>query len=125
MNLNNVILIGRTTAVPECRFTQNGLGITRFTIAVGRDYKDKKTGNYETDFLPCVVFGKSTEWVTDNIGKGQLIAVSGRIQTGSYEKDGEKRKSYDIVCARVKLLERKKRGDAYEPETGFDDTVPF
>lgn len=79
--MNNIVLIGRITKDPELKYTNNGKGNTRFTLAVQRN-KD------ETDFINCVAWEKTAENIAEYFKKGSQIAVQGAIRTGSYEKDG-------------------------------------
>lgn len=79
--MNNIVLIGRITKYPELKYTNNGKGNTRFTLAVPRN-KD------ETDFINCVAWEKTAENIAEYFKKGSQIAVQGSIRTGSYEKDG-------------------------------------
>lgn len=79
--MNNIVLIGRITKDPELKYTNNGKGNTRFTLAVQRN-KD------ETDFINCVAWEKTAENIAEYFKKGSQIAVQGSIRTGSYEKDG-------------------------------------
>jgi len=79
--MNNIVLIGRITKDPELKYTNNGKGNTRFTLAVQRN-KD------ETDFINCVAWEKTAENIAEYFKKGSQIAVQGAIRTGNYEKDG-------------------------------------
>lgn len=92
--MNNVTLIGRFTADPNLHFSAgSGLAICRFTLAVPRPFKRD-----ETDFINCVAFGKNAENIAQYLTKGRKIAISGYIQTGSYNaKDGSKRYTTDII----------------------------
>ena len=82
--MNKVILLGRLTRDPEVRYTsgENSLAIARYTLAVDR--KIRKDGDATADFIPCVVFGRSAEFVEKYFRKGLKITIAGRIQTGSY-----------------------------------------
>lgn len=119
--MNNVFLIGRLTRDPELRFTtnENNTAVARFTLAVDRQlFKDKKAemerNNQPTaDFIGIVVWGKQAENCNEYLKKGRQVAISGRIQTGSYEKDGERKYTTDVVAERVKFLEW---GDKKESE---------
>jgi single-strand DNA-binding protein len=103
--MNKVVIIGRLTKAPELKFTPgNGTAVCNITVAVDR--KINKDGQKETDFLPVVVFGKSAENVANYMDKGRLIGVAGRIQTGSYEKDGVKHYSTNIVAEEVQFLDK-------------------
>lgn len=87
--MNKVILMGRLTRDPEVRYTsgENSLVIARYTLAVDR--KIRKDGDATADFIPCVVFGRSAEFVEKYFRKGLKITIEGRIQTGSYtNRDG-------------------------------------
>lgn len=86
--MNNVVLIGRLTQDPKIYFGKEK--VAKYSLAVPRDYK-KSAGEKEVDFIDCVVFGKSVEYVEKYLKKGDKIAVKGSIRTGSYDnKNGEK-----------------------------------
>lgn len=105
--MNSVNLVGRLTRDPELRMSQDGqTSITRFSIAVDRRFK--KDGEQTADFINCVAFGKSAEFVNTYFSKGQRIGLTGRIQTGSYtNKDGQKVYTTDIVAENVEFVESK------------------
>lgn len=92
--MNKVVLIGRLVKDPELRFTAgSGTAVSRFTVAVNRQFKKD-----ETDFINCVAFGKTAETISQYFVKGQQIAVTGSIRTGSYEaQDGTKRYTTDVA----------------------------
>ena len=107
--MNKVILMGRLTRDPEVRYTQgdNQMAIARYTLAVDRRFN---RGNDENtaDFISCVAFGKSGEFAEKYLRKGTKIAVSGRIQTGSYtNKDGVKVYTTDVVVEDQEFAESK------------------
>lgn len=81
--MNNVILMGRLTADPELRQTQSGISSCRFTIAVNRKFKNQN-GEYDTDFISCVAWRQTAEFVSRYFNKGSMICVSGSLRTGSY-----------------------------------------
>lgn len=87
--MNNIVLIGRITKDPELKYTNNGKGNTRFTLAVQRN-KD------ETDFVNCVAWEKTAENIAEYFKKGSQIAVQGAIRTGNYEKDGRTVYTIDV-----------------------------
>lgn len=96
--MNKVNLMGRLTRDPEVRYTQgeNAMAVARYSLAVDRRYK--KESEQETDFINCVAFNKQGEFAEKYLRKGMKIAISGRIQTGSYtDKDGKKIYTTDIV----------------------------
>ena len=94
--LNIVALQGRLAADPEQRTTQNGTAVTSFSLAVQRNVKGSG-GEYGTDWIDCVAWGKTAEFICKYFQKGQLMAVNGTLQTRSYEKDGSKRKVTQVV----------------------------
>ncbi len=106
--MNKVILMGRLTKDPEIRYSQgqNATAIGNFTLAVDRRFK--KDGEQQADFLRCVVFGKQAEVVEKYLHKGSKIALTGRIQTGSYtNRDGQKVYTTDIVVEEFEFAESK------------------
>jgi single-strand DNA-binding protein len=114
--MNNVSLVGRLTKDPDVRYTTNGLSIARINIAVDRQFK--KEGQATADFIPCIAFGKTAEFVEKYFLKGQRIGLTGRIQTGSYEKeDGTKVYTTDIVIDNVEFVESK-TNDNSQAQTG-------
>lgn len=86
--LNNISLCGRTTREFELMYIGTGTAVATNTIAVDRDYKNKN-GEYETDFINIEVFGKSAEFASNYIEKGNLVTVNGRLRIDKYEKDGQ------------------------------------
>lgn len=109
--MNNVVLIGRLTRDPELRYIPSGTATTTFTLAVDKNLsRDKKqemeSRNQPTaDFIRIVVWGRQAENCAQFLAKGRLVAVNGRIQTGSYEKDGITRYTTDVVANQVQFLE--------------------
>lgn len=83
--MNKVIIIGRLTADPELRQTQSGISSCRFTVAVNRKYADKGTGERQADFITCVAWRQTAEFVTRYFNKGSMICVEGSLRTGSYQ----------------------------------------
>ena len=107
--MNKVILIGRFTRDPEIRYSQgeNATATARFSLAVNRRFKNAE-GNYDADFINCVAFGKTAEFVEKYFKKGMAIGVTGRIQTGSYtNKDGQKVYTTDVVVEETEFVESK------------------
>lgn len=98
--MNVAVLTGRLTSDPELRKTPNGVSVARFTIAVDRNYTPKGEEK-KVDFLDCVAWRNDAEFICNYFVKGQMIAVSGEIQTGSYEKDGIKRKKWEVKVDQV------------------------
>lgn len=99
--MNKVILIGRLTKDPDLRYTPNGAAVCNFTVACDKRDKD---GNKDADFIDCVVWNKSAENLAKYMSKGRQIAVEGRVDVSSYEKDGQRRWKTQIVCNNVEFL---------------------
>lgn len=98
--MNKTILSGRLTKDPELMYTaEKGTAITRFTLAVSRPFKKE-----ETDFINCKAFGKAAETIAQYLTKGRQVLVVGSIQTGSYEKDGIKRYTTEVVVENFEFL---------------------
>lgn len=111
--MNRVVLIGRLTAKPELRYTGSNLPFTRFSIAVNRNFTNAQ-GQREADFINIVVWRKQAENVCNFLNKGSLVAIEGRIQTGSYDaQDGSKRYTTEVVADSVQFLETKGQREAY------------
>lgn len=136
--MNKVTIIGRLTKDPELKYTPgNGTAVTSITVAVDRRFS--KDGQKEADFIPVVIWGKIAETTAQYTAKGKLIAVSGRIQTRSYDaKDGTKRYVTEVVADEVQFLEwgntQRQEGYNNRPNTydmpgndfgnGFEDMTP-
>lgn len=122
--MNSVALVGRLTADPEVRYTQNGQSIANFTIAVDRRFK--KEGGPDADFPRINAFGKTAEFIEKYFSKGMRIGITGRIQTGSYtDKDGRKVYTTDVVAENVEFVERKADGPTDQNKTGRVDENGF
>lgn len=99
--MNCAVIMGRLTADPELRTTQNGLSVTSFTVAVNRPYS-KQGEERQADFINVVAWRQTAEFVTRYFQKGSMIAIQGRIQTRTYEdKSGNKRYATEVVADRV------------------------
>ena len=119
--MNKVVLIGRLTKDAQLGYTSNTQkSVARFTLAIDR------IGN-GTDFISCVAFGPQAENIERYVKQGNKLAVAGRIQTGSYEKDGQKIYTTDVIVENAEFIEPKKEKDEPEPkvnEYAFAD-IPF
>ena len=103
--MNKAFLIGRLTRDPELRYSSSNTAVVNFTIAIDRQYTNAQ-GQRETDFIRIVAYNKQAENIKKYVSKGSLVAVDGRIQTGSYDdKDGKKVYTTDIVADRVQFLD--------------------
>lgn len=112
--MNKWIGIGRICNDVEATTGKTGSAVAKFRIAVNREFK--KEGQPDADFLNCVAFGKTAEFVQKYLYKGIKIAVEGRIQTGSYDKDGVRHYTTDIVVDRCEFCESKSASGGYEAE---------
>lgn len=103
--MNKVFLIGNLTKDPEMRSTQSGVVVCNFTIAVNRRFRNAQTGQQETDFLNVIAWRQLAELCSKYLAKGRKVAVTGSIQTRTYEaQDGSKRTAWDIVADEVEFL---------------------
>lgn len=119
--MNMVVLIGNLTRDPEVRYTTNQMAVCTVTLAIDRPTKEKTT-----DFPRVVVFGKQAETLATYMKKGGKIAVSGSIQTGSYEKDGEKVFTTDVVANRIEFLSKaEKKQESFGGFAALEGDVPF
>lgn len=108
--LNRVILIGRLTADPQLRYTQSGVAVANFRLAVDRKFADQ-SGERATDFIDIVVWRKLAETCANHLGKGRLVAIEGSLQVRSYEgNDGVKRQRAEVVADDVRFLDWPKDG---------------
>ena len=109
--LNTVSLQGRMVRDPELRRTNSGKAVTSFTLACDRDFKNQQTGEKEVDFLDCVAWGGTGETVAKYFSKGQLAAVSGRLQIRQYtDKNGQKRRMAEILVNSIYFCGSKESG---------------
>lgn len=121
--MNFALLIGRLTTDPEIRWSGEN-AVVGFSVAVDR--MPKKDGTHETDFPRIVVFGRMAENCDRYLVKGSLVAVQGRIQTGSYmDKNNVKRFTTEIVAARVKFLDSKNRTEEYTSASNAQDDEEY
>ena len=110
--LNRITIMGRLTADPELRRTGTGIAVTSFTLAVDRDYSNREGGEKETDFIDCVAWRNTGEFVAKHFAKGRMAIVSGRLQIRSYtDKDGIKRRVAEIIADSVYFGDYKNNSD--------------
>lgn len=116
--LNKIIVMGRLTRDPETRRTQGGTAVAGFALAVERDFKDKQTGERTTDFIDCVAWGHTGEFVSRFFTKGRMAIVEGRLQIRDWtDKEGNKRRSAEVVADQVYFGDSKRdvEGGGYHP----------
>lgn len=106
--MNKVILLGRLTADPEMRYSQGSspIAVARYTLAVNR--RIKRDGEPDADFINCTAFGKVAEFADKYYRKGQLVSIVGRLQVRSWEKDGQKQWSTEVVVEEQHFAESKR-----------------
>ena len=115
--LNRIVLMGRLTRDPELRRTQSGTAVAGFTLAVDRDFKSD-SGARETDFIDCVAWRNTAEFVSNYLSKGRMAVVEGRLQIRPWtEKDGSKRRSAEVVADHVYFADSKREGAATQYAT--------
>ena len=120
--LNHITIMGRLTRDPELRRTGSGIAVASFTVAVDRDYSGKDSGEKETDFIDCVAWRQTGEFVSKYFTKGRMIVVDGRLQIrGWTDKDGNKRKNAEIVADNVYFGDSK--NDSNNQNNGFTGFV--
>ena len=115
--LNHITIMGRLTRDPELRRTGTGIAVASFTVAVDRDFSGRDGGEKETDFIDCVAWRQTGEFVSKYFTKGRMAVVSGRLQVrGWTDKDGNKRRTAEIVADNVYFGDSKREnegGNAY------------
>ena len=108
--LNHIIIMGRLTRDPELRRTGTGVAVTSFTVAVDRDFGKNENGEKETDFIDCVAWRQTGEFVSKYFTKGRMAVVSGRLQIRSWtDKDGNKRRTAEVIADNVYFGDSNKR----------------
>ena len=106
--INTVILMGRITADPEIKTTSSGISFCKFTVAVDRKFADKTTGERQADFISCVAWRQTAEFINKYFSKGRMIIIEGSLQNNNYtDKNGVKHYSYDVVADNVSFGETK------------------
>jgi single-strand DNA-binding protein len=144
-DLNKVILIGRLTRDAELKYTNSGLAVSRFSIAVNRRKKTGDSWTEETDFFDCVLFGRSAEALGQYMTKGKQIGIEGELHQNRWEQDGQKRSKVEVFVQNIQLLgggqggprsggapqrdsqsfNQYPTGGESEPSPDFEDDIPF
>lgn len=110
--LNHIVIMGRLTRDPELRRTGSGIAVASFTVAVDRDFSGKDGGEKETDFIDCIAWRQTGEFVSKYFAKGRMAVVSGRLQIRSWtDKDGHRRRTAEVVADNVYFGDSKRDGD--------------
>lgn len=108
--MNEVNILGRLTSEPDMRYLSSGSALVMFTLAVQRSYKNKQ-GEYDADFIRCKAFGKTAEVLAEYLTKGNRVAVSGEIQTSTYEKEGQTHYATDVSVRQFTFIDSKDKGE--------------
>lgn len=129
--MNNVQLIARLTATPELRHTNNGKAVCNFSVAIDRKFKDAD-GNAITDYIDCVAWNQSAEFLCRWFDKGVRVGITGELQTRTWEdNDGKSRKVVEVLVSTVEFADGKREANAtaetntFTEETTNDDFVPI
>ena len=110
--LNHITIMGRLTREPELRRTGSGIAVASFTVAVDRDFGKNENGEKDTDFIDCVAWRQTGEFVSKYFTKGRMIVVSGRLQIRSWtDKDGNKRRTAEVVADNCYFGDSKRESD--------------
>lgn len=122
--MNKVMLIGRITKDIELRHTQSGKATVNITLAINR--RKKEDGTQEADFISCQAWAQRAEIISKYVKKGDKLGVFGRIETGSYEKDGKKVYTTTVVVDELEFLEKAKNDNPTleTKEAGYNDNLP-
>ena len=117
--LNHIVIMGRLARDPELRHTQSGTPVATFRLAVDRDFKDKNTGERQTDWIDCVAWSSTGEFVSRYFSRGRMAVVEGRLQIREWtDKEGNKRRSAEVVADSVYFGDSKRDGDGQGSYSG-------
>ena len=123
--LNHIVIMGRLTRDPELRKTNSGTPVASFTVAVDRDFSSKDGGEKETDFIDCVAWRNTAEFVAKYFTKGRMIVVSGRLQLRDWtDKEGNKRRSAEVVADSCYFGDSKKDEDKPQRQPQYGAPAP-
>lgn len=137
--LNHIVIMGRLTKDPELRRTGSGTAVTSFTLAVDRDFANKQSGEKETDFIECVAWRNTAEFVDKYFSKGRMAVVEGRLQIRNWTDDkGNNRRTAEVVADSVYFGDSKRENanqfannampgsvSDFDPVYGDDAQLPF
>ena len=123
--LNHITIMGRLTRDPELRRTASGLAVTSFSVAVDRDFGKSENGEKKTDFFDCVAWRNTAEFASKYLTKGRMVVVSGRLEFRDWnDKDGNKRRSAEVIVDNVYFADSKREGDAGTAYGGYSAPAP-
>lgn len=119
--LNHITIMGRLTRDPELRFTQSQTPVASFTLAVDRDFAGRDGGEKQTDFIDCVAWRQSAEFVNKYFAKGSMAVVAGHLQMRDWtDRDGNKRRNAEVMVENIYFGEAKKN-DSNQSRSGYND----
>lgn len=119
--MNRVVLVGRLTKDAELRCTPNGTAVASFTLAVNRPFANQN-GVREVDFIRCVAWRKQAENIANYLGKGSMVGIDGRLETGSYERNGRRTYYTQVVVDMATFLEPRNVSNSGEKQKGNRET---
>ena len=120
--LNRIIIMGRLVRDPELRTTQSGVSVTSFTLAVDRDFKNRDSGEKNTDFIDVVAWRQTAEYICKYFAKGRMAVVEGRLQIRPYtDRDGNKRTAAEVVAENIYFGDSRRDGESgsYAPPASY------
>ncbi len=124
--LNRIVLMGRLTRDPELRHTQSGIPVVSFSLAVDRDYKNRESGERETDFIDIVAWRNTAEFASKYLSKGRMIVVEGRLQIREWtDRDGGKRRSAEVVADNIYFGDSRRDSEAASYSHGVIPTADY
>ena len=119
--LNHIVIMGRLTRDPELRSTQSGVSVTSFTVAVDRDFGGRDGGERQTDFIDCVAWRQTGEFVSKYFHKGSMIVVSGRLQSRKWQdRDGNNRTNWEVIADNVYFGESRRDSESNGSYGSYD-----
>lgn len=117
--MNNVVLVGRLTKDPELEKVSNDSNVSNITIAVTRNYKNNE-GIYETDFVKCRLWNAIANSTTEYCKKGDIVGIKGRLESETYEVNGEKRNVSVVVAEKITFLSSKKESEKKKEDNDLE-----
>ena len=122
--MNSINIVGRLTRDPEARMTQGGIAQSKFGVAVDRDFKNAD-GKRDADFFNVIAWRGTADFCNNYLTKGRLVEISGRVQTGRYEKDGVTYHTFDVMVSSIRPLDKpNSSGGAAQPVAETQDFTP-
>ncbi len=124
--LNHIDVMGRLVRDPELRYTQNNTPVTSFTIAVDRDFGKTEAGDRQTDFIDCVAWRSTAEYISKYFTKGRMAIVSGRLQMRDWvDKNENKRRSAEVIVDNIYFGDSRRDGESHPASSSGSDRIEF